>query len=235
MDRGSGPSIEFNEELHVVPADQFSCGIPQDWPVYIGYDPGYHHPTAILWFVIAPNENIYIFDEIYKSGRSVLEHAQEIKAKSQGLNVRMHYGDPQHMFSQTAQSPRTIADQLRECGISFSPWRRTGGQEEAMVENVRCRLAKLDAMREPTLRVFAKCVNTISEFQSWSYRRTPNGDLPPGPDKFEDKDNHAMDVVKGVLATHPRYDYGSAGVWTFSGDGDDDVMAEERARRRARW
>ena len=30
-----------------------------------------------------------------------------------------------------------LADQLRDCGLSFSPWRHTGGQEEAMVEAVR--------------------------------------------------------------------------------------------------
>jgi hypothetical protein len=72
------------------------------------------HPTAILWVAIAPNETIFIVDEIYKSGRSIQEHAREIKAKNSGRKVRLHYGDPQHMFSKTAQSPHTIADQLRE-------------------------------------------------------------------------------------------------------------------------
>jgi PBSX family phage terminase large subunit len=216
---------EFNEERHVV--EPFN--IPMSWPCYVGYDPGYHHPTAILWFLVAPDESIFIVDEIYKSGCSVQEHARAILEKNKGRNVRLHYGDPQHMFSRTAQSPRTIADQLRECGLSFSPWPRTGGQEEAMVENVRRRLVTIRRRGEPALQVFATCVNTIAEFQSWSYKRTPNGDLPPGPDKFEDKDNHTMDVVKGVLAVNPMYDYGSAGIVELTrnrwgaGDEDDDI------------
>ena len=47
--------------------------------------------------------------------------------------------------------------------------------------------------------------NTIAEFQAWSYKRTPKGELPPGEDKFVDAHNHAMDVVKGVVAARPLY------------------------------
>ena len=194
--------LEFNEDIHV--CEPFD--IPETWPVYVGYDPGYAHPTAVLWLAVAPNESYYIIDEIYQGGRSVEEHAREIIRKNRGRNIRCHYGDPQHMFSQTAQSPRTIADQLRACGLSFSPWPRTAGQEEAMVEAVRQLLAARDGIGYSRLQVFSTCPHTIAEFQSWSYRRTPKGDLPPGPDKFEDTNNHAMDVVKGLVARRPRYE-----------------------------
>ena len=41
-------------------------------------------------------------------------------------------------------------------------------------------------------------------------------DLPPGPDKFEDANNHAMDVVKGLVATRPAYNMGRCEVWSAS-------------------
>jgi hypothetical protein len=85
----------------------------------------------------------------------------------------------------------------------MTPWPRTGGNEESMVNAVRERLTA------DRLKVFAPCANTIREFQSWSYKRTAAGELPAGEDKFEDRDNHAMDVCKGVVATHPKYDRGT--------------------------
>ena len=105
-------------------------------------------------------------------------------------------GGAQHAFSQTAQSPKTIAQQFHECGLSFGPWPRSV-DVEAMVEAVRERL------RSDGLKVFATCRNTITEFQSWRYKRTAKGELPAGDDAFEDANNHAMDVVKGLIAANP--------------------------------
>jgi hypothetical protein len=44
------------------------------------------------------------------------------------------------------------------------------------------------------------------EFQTWSYKRGPGGELPPGDDKFEDRRNDAMDCIKGFVATNPTFD-----------------------------
>ncbi len=83
-----------------------------------------------------------------------------------------------------------------------------------MVNAVRQRLSS------DKLKVFRTCVNTIREFQSWSYKRTTSGELPPGEDKFEDKDNHAMDVIKGLVATNPTFETPRAEVYTNGGDRD---------------
>jgi hypothetical protein len=155
-------------------------------------------PAAILWFTVAPNGCIYVVDELYRGGLPVADHARDIRARNAGRTVVRYYADPQHAFSRTAQSPKSIASQLKDCGLTFVPWPRTGGSEETMVEAVRKRLTT------DRLKVFATCVNTIREFQSWSYKRSPSGELPPGEDKFEDKDNHAMDVREGVDRDEPE-------------------------------
>lgn len=187
---------DFSESRNVVqPFD-----VPAEWPHYVGLDPGYDHPCAILWFAVAPNGCIYVVDEVYEGGKGVPAHAETIHARNAGRTVVSYLGDPQHMFSSTAQSPKTIAQQFRETPykFSFSPWPRTGTGEVAMVEAVRKKL------QVGMLKVFASCQHTIDEFQSWSYKRTAQGDLPDGEDRFEDKNNHAMDVVKGVVAADPR-------------------------------
>ena len=70
------------------------------------------------------------------------------------------------------------------------------------------------------LNVFPHCPNTIREFGPWSYKRTARGELPPGDDQFEDRNNDAMDVVKGLVAAELAYDV--APIIVIGGDGRDE-------------
>jgi phage terminase large subunit len=180
---------EFNDAKHVCRP----FAIPEEWPVFVGWDPGYDHPTAILWVAVAPNGTYYVFDEIYQGGRGVKEHCENIRTRNAGRTVRRYLGDPQHCFSSTAQSPESIATQARKHGVKLTPWPRST-DVEAMVNKVRERLTDV------RIKVFATCTNTIDEFQSWRYKRTAKGELPTGDDAFEDANNHAMDVIKGLVA-----------------------------------
>lgn len=192
---------EFNESRHVLPP----FDIPSHWPIICGWDPGYDHPTAIVWMAVAENGCYYVFDEIYEGGKSVAEHAASIHAHNAGRTVRGYYGDPQHAFSQTAQSPKTIASQAADCGIRMSPWPRST-DVQAMVERVRERL------RTGMIKVFSSCTNTIAEFQSWRFKRTSKGEIPHGDDAYEDANNHAMDCIKGMVALGLGHDAGAAKV-----------------------
>ena len=53
----------------------------------------------------------------------------------------------------------------------------------------------------PGLYVMRRCVNTIMEFQTWAFKRTASGELPPGDDAYDQRANHAMDVLVGMVAT----------------------------------
>lgn len=182
---------EFDDRRHVIrPFD-----VPIDWPHYVGVDPGYDHPCAILWFAVAPNGTIYVVDELYRGGMGVAQHARDIRARNAGRTIKGYYADPQDAFKRVMQQPKSIADQFRECGLSFSPWPRST-DKQAMVEAVR------EMLRKDKLKVFAPCQHTIHEFQSWSYKRRlsdPNNP-PPGDDAYEDANNHSMDVVCGMVA-----------------------------------
>lgn len=199
---------EFSD-AHIVP----NFEPPEDWSWYVAYDPGYDHPTAVVWFVVAPNGDIYIADEIYKGGRSVAEHCAEIHRKNEHRTIRKYLGDPQEMFSQRSQGP-SCASQAKLCGITFVGWPATGRNSQAMVNGVR-ELLNHTVNGEPVkLYVMASCVNSIMEFQSWRYKRAADGSLPAGDDAFEDRDNHVIDCVKGVVSARCLKYWGkdSAGV-----------------------
>jgi hypothetical protein len=191
---------EFDEARHVVRPFR----VPDDWPVYCWWDPGYDHPTAIVWVAIAPNGCYYIFDEIYRGGLGVADHCRNVRERNAGRTVRRYYADPQHAFSQTAQSPKSIAAQAREAGIVLVPGPRSI-DVEAGVNGVRQRLI------DDRLKVFATCRHTVDEFQSWRYRRNARGEQLAGDDQFEDADNHAMDGVRGLVTLNLK-PLGQAGV-----------------------
>lgn len=185
---------EFDERRHVIAP--FPGGIPNGWSVYLGLDPGYDHPCAILMFTVSPPplSRVYVVAESYQSQRSLEQHAETIRKMTAGLTVTARYADPQHAFSSTAQSPRTIAQQLKDLGAgTWTRWPRST-DKEPMVERVRQYLI------DDRLRVFGTCPNVVSELQSWRYKRDARGQMTGGDDQYVDADNHAIDVICGLLA-----------------------------------
>lgn len=233
----------FDEERHAIKPFK----VPSDWPIYWGYDAGMDHPTAILWFTVSPpgelypKGRIYIIGEHVLSGRgvkntidpetkAVLErgHASyvgEIESAN-SWHPRWRYGDPQHVFSKTAQSPRSLSEQWRDCGYQLTPWPLTKGNEETMVEAVRSRLD------DGSFVVFNSCRHTIMGFQSWCYKRTVGGEMMGGKDKFEDRNNDEMDVVKGVIATNPVYEQQQTRVETGHSGEEGDYSASRISKER---
>lgn len=191
----------FGSESHVVE----SHGVG-DWPVIVGYDPGYDHPCAVLFVAIAPDGQPLVIEEIYGSGIGLGSLAERIKTKvaTNRWRVTDYLADPFGAFAQTqAASGRSIAETMAgDHGIEFRRWPAARGADKvAQVEAVRTWLCA-----DQPLQIFRQCINTIGEFESWSYARLKDGTLPSGDDRFEDKNNHAMDVLMGILATRPNAD-----------------------------
>ena len=194
---------EFDESRHVIPA----FDIPSDWPWVVWWDPGYQHPTAIIWAAIAPSGRIYFADEIVQAGRSVEQHCETFAKRAAGRNIQRVYGDPHHAFSQTAQSPVTIAQQAEKCGVKMIPGPscRNSVEIEAQANMVRTGLTEVMADKKPRIMVFDRCQRTIWGFQTWSYKRNADGSIPSGDDRFEDIDDDEMDCVRGIIASRPSF------------------------------
>ncbi len=78
----------FDERTQVI--DPIS--LPKEWPRYVGHDFGQSNPAAIF-LAQDPNGNVFIYDEYLPGpGRSVLQHTEEWKQNTIGLNVLKRKG-----------------------------------------------------------------------------------------------------------------------------------------------
>ena len=202
--------------LEVGPAAAFPLGWPADWPVVVGYDSGYDHPAAVIFYGLAPNEQPFIIDSIYQSGLTLEDLGHRIVEKARAKHIISWLADPRDVFKKTAHaSGKTIADFMRDrYQLHFQPWEaKRKAEVQNQVEAVRDLIK-----REKPLVVWSTCPDVIGEFQSWSYKRMSDGSLPIGDDAYCDSNNHAMDAILGIVASCPRFTPLSAEVYLGSGE-----------------
>lgn len=173
---------------------------PATWPRFMLYDPGHDHPTCILWLAVSPTGCIFVYDEIYRGGLAVGDFANLIRQREDNAPPTIRrWGDPRHIASHTAQSPRSIQEMMAsDYGLFFDTWPMLAGKGKTSgVEALRQRV------KDGMLRVVSTCTNVINEFQSWAYKRTSTGELPAGDDAYVDSNNEAMDCLIGYVAMNP--------------------------------
>lgn len=192
---------ELDEQIHKLPA----FDVPDYWPWYVGWDPGFAHPTAIPWLVVAPNGDIIMRDEIYGGGKSIAQHSETVMQRLPGRNVRRWYGDPHEFFSNRAQGD-SCAIQAKKAGLPmFVGW--ANQQKQAMVNSLRQLLINTVTYKTtgkrigPCFFITDNCVSGIAEFQTWSFKKNSQGELLAGDDAYVDADNHIMDCLCGMVST----------------------------------
>jgi hypothetical protein len=175
--------------------------IPAAWPRWRSIDYGSSAPTACVWFAAAPDETIYIYREHYERGKNVPTNAAMIIAASGDEQYAQTFMDPHAVDKPPAvygASP-SVADQYAAAGIQATGWPFVQVMgEHAMVQRVKYRL------ENRTIKVFTTCTNVRREFRSWKYKTDKNG-KPLAADAFENDNNHALDAIKGFIATNPCY------------------------------
>lgn len=80
---------EFDAAVHII--DPFP--IPHDWPRYRSIDFGYKNPFSCSWYASDPDGRLYVYRQIYRTGRIVAEHAKEILKLSEGESFQATIAD----------------------------------------------------------------------------------------------------------------------------------------------
>lgn len=80
---------EYSSEVHIV--DPFE--IPETWRRFRAVDFGFRNPFVCLWFAVDPDGRLYVYREIYKTRRTVSEHARHIKQLEAQLFYERPYKD----------------------------------------------------------------------------------------------------------------------------------------------
>ena len=185
----------FDRDIHVIEPIEISGD------VYRCFDFGSTNPTVCLWIVVDSDDNWFIVDEHYESGKIINYHAGVINANPRSENVINSYGDPSG-----AQWIKEFADR----GIFITPaTRETGTQQQSWI---RLRIEKIAERLKvipghfvqnvsnegnPSLFVFKNCVNTIAEFETYRWKEkavTQAQDLNE-PDIPEKANDHAVDAL----------------------------------------
>lgn len=144
-----------------------------------GVDWGHTHPCAVITIKKDYSGNYWITDEYYKTGRT----ESEIVDKVVSLCYNKVYPDPENASGIEA---------LRKAGVNIREVNKNKGSVVSGISKVQ------EIIKQGRLKVLSHCVNTIQEFESYSYPDDKGKIANENPMKENDD---AMDAIRYVLMT----------------------------------
>lgn len=144
--------------------------------VVFGIDFGFNNPSACLKVAIKDNE-IYILKEFYKSGLGNSDLIKELKKKYPEYT--------KHIFTADSAEPARIKE-FKQAGFKIRPANKKAGSIETGIDWIRERKVYIDK----------SCVNLISEFESYQYKKDKNDVIL---DQFVKENDHAIDALRYAL------------------------------------
>jgi phage terminase large subunit len=176
----------WNPALHLI--DRFE--IPDDWERFRCIDFGYVHAFVCGWWAVDHDGRMYLYRQLYMTGRTVKAHAEQIKQLSKGERIRATVCD--HDAENMAQ--------LREAGIPTRPANKAVAlgiqkvQERLKVQGdgkprlfvMRGSLVEVDRALERAKKPFA----VEQEFDGYVWQNKAHKEEPVKAD------DHGMDMVR---------------------------------------
>lgn len=161
---------------------------------YIGIDPGYRNPTAVVW-VVAVGENLYVVSDYEVAGLTVADHSRAILQRTQDLGwdlkkVRILIDSASNQ--KTSACEVSTAMQYRNCGLPVDA-NVNKNLAHGLLEMKSC-FGNADGKR--SLFVFKNCVHLISELRGYYW-----GDGEQ-PQKVND---HTIDALRYIVMDWRRF------------------------------
>lgn len=183
--------------------------IPSDWRIIRGFDWGYSHPFACVWFAVGDDRRLYAVRELYgcKKGQDgrllpntgvmwsageVAEKIKEIEREDENLRGRSIRGIADPAICQHGGG-ESIAEIMESKGVYWDKGDNTRIAGKAQWHN---RLA-FDDYGKPGLQIFSTCTNIIRTIPSLVY------DTVNVEDVDSDGEDHIYDAMRYVLMDNP--------------------------------
>ncbi len=180
---------EFDAAVHLI--DAMPTGW-ESWPKRRAIDFGYKDPFVCQWWALHDGD-LYLYREVYHTGRTVKQHADQINRLSEGETYELTTAD------HDAEDRAT----LHENGIGTVPAVKDIAQG---IDAVRTRLAK-GANGKPSLYIVRSALVerdqalvdtkrptcTVDEFDCYIWKKHRDGIEKDEP---VDRDNHGMDTMR---------------------------------------
>lgn len=171
----------FDENIHV---QEFE--VNENWTFYRSIDFGAVDPNAVSFIGVDRDGVSYIFDELYINDIFTSELAELIKQKSAHRYFVATYAD--------SAAKQSILD-LGTYGIYCIPVKKNlaakeTGSRQWIISGID-RVHQL--LKDRKIVIHPRCMATIKEFMSYSWRKDRMGDAVNLP---EDKNNHILDEIR---------------------------------------
>jgi phage terminase large subunit len=204
---------EFSQEIHVKSSREIKNMVQEGWPRYRAMDYGYDNPTVVLWITVDPEDRVIIYDEFYRTGITSPKVANSLVRKSTRRNkdaetlrsgaiyetvYRNKYvplcddKDTQYEWTVSDVSGKAQRMAYAEMGIPAFGYK----QDMMFGLNLVRERFKVRSDGTPGFYISDKCVNTIREFNLYSYPKSSDGEALKPDEKPVKKYDHAMDAFR---------------------------------------
>lgn len=195
---------EFTRGTHVIPGFRKRSGEethfpPEEWPVFVGIDPGFRDPCAVVFLTLDGDGTWYVWDEIYRTESTPKLISRQIKRK---LGRR----EPETIWIGHDAAQKTMAGGGESIQTMFADERifteLAYGRIDAKIVRMS-ELLRVQSWGEPRMKVLERCTWTIHEFLNYRYPEKTAEQLlkRDAGEKPQEKDNHAMDAIGNVVTS----------------------------------
>ena len=167
--------------------------IPEHWYRFVGIDHGYRNPTAILYGAVNDEGLIFIYDELYMSGKLVSELAELMKMKEKENKPKLYLIDPSTR-NRNGQTGLSVIDEFASKGIYCEP---ANNDVRAGINHVQECFNLVNG--KPRLKIFKNCVNLRTELQTYRWKDIKTGAMQDAPEKPLKKNDHAVDALRYMV------------------------------------
>lgn len=190
---------EYDDAVHYI--ERFE--IPAEWRRIRSIDFGYTNPFVCQWWSIDQDERMYLYRELYMTGRTVADHAKRIRELSAGetyaATICDHDAEDRATLMQNG-IPNAPADKRLSVGIEHVKERlKIAGDGKPRIFFMRGALVERDETLVTAKRPWA----TVQEITGYVWPKGIDGkaikEVPV------DLDNHGMDAMRyAVMAIDNR-------------------------------
>jgi len=191
---------EWNRTTHVVePYD-----IPSSWTKFRACDYGYGSHTGVLWFAVAPDEQLIVYRELYVSKVLATDLADMVLEAEHGDGTIRYGVLDSSLWHRRGDTGPSLAEQMIIRGCRWRPSDRSKGSRIAGKNEIHRRLQIDEFTESPRLVFFNNCTNTIAQLPIIPLDKSNSEDVDT---KAED---HLYDALRYGVMTRPRsnlFDY----------------------------
>lgn len=196
---------DFSPDIHVV--EPSSIPMQRDWTRYFAIDPHERTPTACIWVAVDPNENLWVYDELWLGNMNIQQIAEAIVVQEGNLKPHVRLIDPHADKDNNIAGGFNIRKELMKYGVftqraNSDPFLGRSRVREALKPN----FSHISKSYTSRFKLARNCTQTIYEFQHYVYDEYKrNKDEIDPKERPKKKNDHFMDCLRYIFNHGPRY------------------------------